>query len=116
MKKGIKVEPDSEKMELKAEENAPEMEVGKAAEEEAKEEKPKKTRKKASGKVKEKTEEVSGSEAEEEAEKSSQDDLTDDDYAAEEEISIEGMDSEQIRDIFVDKLSQRASRHNGTLT
>ena len=43
-------------------------------------------------------------------------DIRDDVFAGEDEISTDGMDSEQIKDIFVEKLAQRAQKHNGTLT
>ena len=42
--------------------------------------------------------------------------IQDEDFPAEDEISTDGMDSEQIKDIFVDRLAQRAQKHNGTLT
>ena len=42
--------------------------------------------------------------------------IQDEDFPAEDEISTDGMDSEQIKDIFVDRLVQRAQKHNGTLT
>ncbi len=42
--------------------------------------------------------------------------MRDDEFSSDDEISTEGMDSEQIKDIFAEKLAERAQKHNGTLT
>ena len=122
----------------KAEEAAPEKEEPKEPAEEKteeavpEEEKPKKPAKKKTSRKKKKEEEPPIEELQDEdkefAGEQGFDDLEEDlaalgaeeiqdvDFSPEDEISTDGMDSEQIKDIFVEKLSQRAQKHNGTLT
>ena len=145
MKKGIRVSAEEnsnteEKLtETKAEKQAAEVPEEIAEEKAAKEEKPekakaekktKKTAKKKSTKTKKEAAEKENPKEEtpeEEPEKfeeadasesdmSSKDEIHEDDLTADEEISTDGMDSDQIKDIFVERLAQRAAQHNGTLT
>ena len=106
------VKSDTVQKEINQQEAAPE-EITVPEEPEEKAAKPKKKRaaKKKKAEPQEKVEEALGDE-----EQISVDDIPDDDYASDEEVSIDGMESDQIRDMFVEKLSQRAMRHNGTLT
>ena len=132
MKKGIIVNAEKEEtIKTAAEEEPLEEQVAAEAaeaEETVKPEKPKKKKKsekkpkktkKADVKPEEEFIEPEKDEEELESEQDLQDfvgdEIADDDFPAD-EISTDGMDSDQIKDMFVEKLSQRAQKHNGTLT